>query len=256
MANIGSKLKEYFDSKGITQVNIASQLGVSKSYVNALFTGKREFGKQQAENWSNLFGLSSSWLLTGDGEMLKKDSTIEVSPVIEKSGEYLTENTNGVKFYDIGNGKYRIVVKKVPYSAYGRFINEADTLEPDKEGWKEESFESDQIVHGKYLAFDVKGESMDDGTRNSFEEGDVILVRELGKQHWHDPIRFKERPYWVIVSGTSVLLKQMIAQNMRTGDLTFHSLNSSPEYSDFTLNVNEIRALYYVLQKKPKTVKF
>lgn len=70
MTKISSKLKEYFDNKGITQADIALKLGVSKAYVNSLFTGKREFGKQQAETWSNLFGLSSSWLLTGEGNML------------------------------------------------------------------------------------------------------------------------------------------------------------------------------------------
>ena len=89
MANISSKLKEYFDNKGITQADIALKLGVSKSYVNSLFTGKREFGKQQAENWGNLFGLSPSWLLTGEGSMLKEgDSTpILQRDVIEKGGD-------------------------------------------------------------------------------------------------------------------------------------------------------------------------
>ena len=85
MGDIRQQLKEFFDSKGITQVEIASKLGVSKAYVNSLFTGKREFGKQQAETWSNLFGLSSSWLLTGEGNMLKKDDkTILRKDVIEK----------------------------------------------------------------------------------------------------------------------------------------------------------------------------
>ena len=75
MADIGDKLKEYFDNKGITQSEIAERLGVSKAYVNALFTGKRAFGKKQAEAWVNLFGLSASWLLTGEGEMLANENT-------------------------------------------------------------------------------------------------------------------------------------------------------------------------------------
>lgn len=49
-----------------------------------------------------------------------------------------------------------------------------------------------------------------------------------------------------------VLIKQIVAQNLETGELTFHSLNNSPEYSDFQLNMDQIRALYYVLQKKTK----
>ncbi len=45
-------------------------MGVSKAYVNRLFTGKAKFGKEAAEKWSNQYGLRKSWLLTGEGPML------------------------------------------------------------------------------------------------------------------------------------------------------------------------------------------
>lgn len=76
MQNIGEKLKEYFDSKGITQKEIADRLGVSKAYVNALFNGRNSFGKGQAEKWVNLYGLSKSWLLTGEGEMFTNKQAV------------------------------------------------------------------------------------------------------------------------------------------------------------------------------------
>lgn len=70
---IGKALQAYFDSQGITQVAIADKLGVSKAYVNSLFTGKRPFGKKQAEIWENEFGISRTFLLSGEGEMLKSE---------------------------------------------------------------------------------------------------------------------------------------------------------------------------------------
>ena len=69
MAIVGEELAKHFDSIGITQVDIANQLGVSKAYVNSLFSGRSRFGKKQAEKWSNQFGISKSWLLTGEGAM-------------------------------------------------------------------------------------------------------------------------------------------------------------------------------------------
>lgn len=94
MDDIGNKLKEYFDNKGITQSEIAEKLGVSKAYVNALFTGKRAFGKKQAEAWVSLFGLSASWLLTGEGEMLvqKKEESLPVPK---------TSYTTGRPYYNV-----------------------------------------------------------------------------------------------------------------------------------------------------------
>ena len=70
MVDIGRTLKEYFDKQGVTQQSIANTMGVSKAYVNRLFTGKAKFGKEAAEKWGNQYGLRKSWLLTGEGPML------------------------------------------------------------------------------------------------------------------------------------------------------------------------------------------
>jgi transcriptional regulator with XRE-family HTH domain len=61
------KLKKYFEGKGITQQQIADALGVSLQYVNQILNGKKFLGKKNAERLANLFGLSKSFLLTGEG---------------------------------------------------------------------------------------------------------------------------------------------------------------------------------------------
>ena len=65
-----------------------------------------------------------------------------------------------------------------------------------------------------------------------------------------------QRPYWVVVFESSVLLKQLIGQDLEQGMLTFHSLNPSPEYADFTISENDVRHLYYVIKKKPRQMDF
>ena len=233
----------------------ANRVNVSKAFAGDKKYLTESFLIRLNSTFGNIF--NEEWLLGDSSNMLKDRQETELSPIpLENNGEYFTENSNGIKFYDLGHGKYRMEVKLVPFCAYGRFANEANTLEPDKEGWKEESFECDQIVHGKYLAFEIKGDSMDDGSRGSFEAGDIVLVRELAREHWKDGLRFKDHPYWVVAFSSSVLIKQIISQDLQNGSITFHSLNPSPEYGDFTLKFDEIKALYYVLQKKPKIVKF
>lgn len=86
MAKLEDDLRKFFDSQKITQKDIANKLGVSTAYINSLFKGKRAFGKEQAEIWSNHFGLSPAWLLTGEGEMLKtnvQDDQIKEIPLEE-----------------------------------------------------------------------------------------------------------------------------------------------------------------------------
>lgn len=66
-----SALGKFLRDTGHTQSSIAAQLGVSQPYVNALLTGRKAFGKSQAKKWGDLYGLSPSWLLTGEGDMVR-----------------------------------------------------------------------------------------------------------------------------------------------------------------------------------------
>lgn len=238
---------------------------------------KAEFARQMEEtpqvisNWvargagkgvlskilSKFPSINANWLLTGEGEMISNNNLkTNVVPAHDTEGEFFVENSNGAKFFDLGNGRYKMNVPLVPFCAYARFANEVDTLEPDKEGWEAESFEVPQIVHGKYLSFEIKGDSMDNGTRESFEDGDKVLVRELDRIHWKDGLRYNKSPYWVIVFDSSVLIKQIIDQDINSGEITCHSLNNSPQYTDFKLKLDEIRKLYYVVQRKPRVVNY
>jgi transcriptional regulator with XRE-family HTH domain len=73
--DIGVELKKFFKEMGITQQKVANKLGISQAVVAALLNG-RPFGKKTAKRWSDEFGLQSTWLLTGEGNMLNNNQTI------------------------------------------------------------------------------------------------------------------------------------------------------------------------------------
>lgn len=54
------QLRQHFENEGITQKQIAERLGVNPGYINKLLTGKKAFGKKTAQQFQDLFGLSSS----------------------------------------------------------------------------------------------------------------------------------------------------------------------------------------------------
>lgn len=94
------ELYNYLSSKGLTQKSIAEALGVSEQYVNALLKGRSKFGKKQAEIWANKFGLSASWLLTGEGEMTKNVTTINHNVVHGDANNSIVGDNNTVG-YDV-----------------------------------------------------------------------------------------------------------------------------------------------------------
>nr|WP_314758846.1 helix-turn-helix domain-containing protein [uncultured Porphyromonas sp.] len=90
-----SSLVKFLRDTGHTQASIAAQLGVSQPYVNALLTGRKAFGKSQAKKWGDLYGISPSWLLTGEGTMVKDASAPVPVPVY-------AEDNPGASLPDIG----------------------------------------------------------------------------------------------------------------------------------------------------------
>lgn len=70
MKEITEKLSNYLNNRGLAQKYIANTLGISEQSVNALVNGRRQFGRKTSAEWQKHFGLSASWLMTGEGEML------------------------------------------------------------------------------------------------------------------------------------------------------------------------------------------
>lgn len=57
----------------MTQAMIANNLGTSTAYIGRLFSGASNFGAKTATRFSELYGLSVPWLLTGEGPMMAAD---------------------------------------------------------------------------------------------------------------------------------------------------------------------------------------
>lgn len=209
---------------------------------------------------SRNLNISETWLCTGEGVKYDLESKPETETSIPSNAipsvkvmeyEFIGENKNDGLFFIDQDGVMRISVPHVPYAARAEFPNMAEDLTPHLEEWSREMYIVDKRVRGRYLSFDVAGDSMDNGSRNCLQSGDKVLARELERDFWKD-IKTNDHRFWVIVFGSSVLIKEIVNEDLTQGTITCHSLNPSPEYHDFTLNLDEVKALYYVVKVKPK----
>ena len=239
---VKQRLVEYLNKKGIGQNKFERLAGISNGYISNLKSTPGE--SILTKILQSAPDLNRVWLLTGEGEMLNTD----VTPVGPADGGEVRENSHGVRFIDKGDSML-INVPLVPYTALGSPLDEYAQL-LQNEGSERISFPVDGMHHGKYFAFRVEGDSMDDGTFNGFRPGDIVLVRELDRQDWAPKLHISKWPFWVICWGNCVRLKQIVGQ---TGDsITCHSLNPSPEYCDFTLRLDDVYRLFNVVQVQPK----
>ncbi|WP_042369868.1 LexA family transcriptional regulator [Bacteroides neonati] len=200
--------------------------------------------------------VNTNWLLTGEGEMLQNSEESNPSTqtnatfVRTKGNDVYLETSSGIKYFELSGNKYRMRVPLVPFNAYARYANEVcSEVIQEREAWDEVEFIVDKIGHGNYMGFEIKGDSMDDDSKRSFTQGDIVLARELDKVHWKDGLRYEKYPFWIIVLEGTILCKQIIDHNMETCDITCHSLNPSPEYSDFNINLSKVYRIFNIIQK-------
>lgn len=104
----------------------------------------------------------------------------------------------------------------------------------------------DHELKGNYLAFEVKGDSMDDGTRESLIEGDRLMCRQIKQHLWQYKLHFNDWDFVIVHRTEGVLVKRIIAHNLERAEITIHSLN--PMYNDRVLSLNDVAQLFNVVE--------
>ncbi|WP_179022017.1 hypothetical protein [Winogradskyella forsetii] len=178
------------------------------------------------------------------------ESEIKVN---EPSEIYPTKSGNIIE--ELANGKYLLTVPMVPYKAHATYISEFTDAEYISDLTKV-SFIVDRIPRGKYQAFEIQNDSMNDATlergpsREAILNGDIVLGRELGKQHWTSKLNTNNYPYWIIVHKNTIVCKEIINHDVENGTITCHSLNDSPEFQDFDLKLDDCHQLFNIIKKQ------
>ena len=194
MEKVTKGLTNWLSSEGMTQKDVAEKLGVSEQFVNALFNGRREFGKKTANDWQKLFGLSASWLRTGEGKMLADDEAVD--------------NTDAIPEYDIdfscGNavmyadGSAPIVgsVRMPEYAGASAIVRATgSSMHPlissgDKVIIKEIHNWAENIIYGQIYGIETEGGVRTIKRIRRAKEHGTIILEPINKAEFDDtPIR-------------------------------------------------------------------
>jgi SOS-response transcriptional repressor LexA len=104
----------------------------------------------------------------------------------------------------------------------------------------------DHEAKGNYVAFEVRGDSMNDGTEESYLEGDRLLCREIAPYLWAESKLHIRKWDFVIVHEDGILVKRIIDHNVENHTITIHSLNDM--YPDRVIDLAEVRQIFNVIE--------
>lgn len=233
-------------SKNAVGVSIGDKNGMRLTHV---VSGRNEISEKLAADIVETYpNISYDWLLNGQGEMFKKDYPIQsnVTQIIsEPETNYKTKN--GSQFFELKNGKFRITVKKIPVKAFASYLSDFQNVEFLEE-MEDVSFTVDKLKKGNYLCFEVEEDSMNGGGINDTPDGAELLCRELERQYWKDG--FKGAKYgWVIVHNKTVVFKDLVDFDNKTGDITCRSRSGLPQHPDFRINLDDVLQIFKVIKR-------
>lgn len=176
---------------------------------------------------SNKFDINVNWIVSGIGEKYITPKQSEATLILE----------GGIMMVPLVN----------QYAHAGYMAGYADTEYIEmlpKIPWV-----VDHEYKGKYVSFEVRGDSMDDGMKHSYEQGDILLCREIHPDYWKCKLHIRQWDAFVIVHKTEgIVIKQIIDHDVENGIITCHSFN--PLYPDFKVNLREVSQLFNVVKQQ------
>ena len=218
-----SRVDKYCNYIGISNRQFCRQIGVTHGYFKPTL---KNIAPEVVERIGEEFpDLNLSWLVLGEGAMLTQNASM----VAEATEKYFTSHT-----------PVRVVTTtaRAGYSdSYyaDEYLKDMPTI----------MIESDREYKGKYLAFEIDGDSMEP----EYNKGDIVICREIPRDHWKTKLHFRDWDF-VIAHGTKgIMVKEITAHNVETGEITCHSLNSEI-HADFTLNLREVAYLYNIVEHR------
>lgn len=214
-------IKAFRKENNLTQIQLAEYLNVTQGFISQIEKGVRPFPEEY------------------------------ISKILSDGLYKLPQNNlpkNEVTFLD--NPNFVMVSVVGQYAAAGYLKGYAD--EEYIEALPKIPFFVDHDPKGKYMGFEVRGDSMDDDSTNSIIEGDTLICREIKPELWYDKLHIRKYFFVIAHKTEGVLVKQITKHNTETGDITIHSLNSF--YPDQVLNLRDVAQLFNVIQisRKPR----
>lgn len=164
---------------------------------------------------------------------------------LQKAAEiFKNENISNATVIDLGD---RIIlnvplVNQYAYAGYLSGFGDNEYVE----ALPTTPFIVDKEPKGKYIAFEVRGDSMDDGTSSSYINGDILLCREIKRELWQSKLHIKKWDFVIVHRTKGIVVKQIKDHNTGNGHIMLHSLN--PEYDDFTVKMDDVLQLFNVVQ--------
>lgn len=254
-------IKKIITHRDISARSLSNQIEVSEQSVSKMLSGKLTLTDKTLAKMAKALDVPFEIVKYGDEsalngfiyaadvptrgtELLKKH--YEANPIGLIDETEVDTSKSGMEFRDLDNGMVLMTMTLVPDYAYASYPH----------GWRDPEYLIElpkySIVlpmreQGLFRAFEVRGDSMDDGTKYSISHGDVAVGRWIDPDLWTMKLYNNGGTDFVIVTHDGIICKRVVGQDTKEGTITCASRNpNKTEFPNFQVRLSEVYELYKI----------
>jgi len=228
-------IKQLRRRNGINQTDLAAAIGVSLRTIQLYEKKDANIPIKNLTQIADFFKMSIAELYLQ--EVNEEESNYNAKKI---------KSAGGNVGHALPNGKYLVMAPVLLSNFHEQFLQELHLDNPITTGFVVDDFDD-----GGYMAFEIIGNAMNNGSIQSIPNGALVLGKLVATESLlgnsknellHTPL--------VFICNTRIICKQFTGYNDSKKSIRCSSLNSSPEYSDFEIELTDIRKVYKVVKKQ------
>lgn len=230
-------IKQLRRKKNISQSELGKDIGVSLRTIQLYERKDANIPIKNLTKIAEFFGLTIAELYMH-----------EVNDMGEAYTKKQPFTKQGSVFYPLDYGKYLMMAPLVLVEWHKKYVESLS-----KEGMQnpfQAGFVIDFLADEPHRVFEISGDSMNDGSLDAIPNKAFVLGLEIKKESLgRGNETFWNQPY-ILVCADRIICKQLTGFNKQAKSIQCHNLNTSPEYQDFELSLDEVLQVFKVVKKQ------
>ena len=231
-------IKELRKQKGLTQSDLAEAVGVSLRTIQTYEKKGASISNKRLEKIASYFELSVIEL--------------QIREVNEEEATYGNQKPFdhfGSRCYPLDFGKTFMLVRLLLAEKQEEYAKTINSKGEPKDVMKT-GFVLQTLRDSSHLAFEIAGDSMNDGSIESIPNKSIVLGVEYSLTELIKDSKLFLNQIMVLVLRDRITCKKIIAVDADQKEITCSNLNGSPEFNDFKLPLDEILQMFKVIKKQ------
>nr|WP_299171213.1 helix-turn-helix domain-containing protein [uncultured Allomuricauda sp.] len=231
-------IKRLRRSMGISQTHLAEAVGVSLRTIQNYEHKDANIPTKNLSKIATFFDLSIAELHLQEAN--------EMGETYTKRKTFIK---HGCTFSALDYGKFFVQTPLVLAERQKKYIESLAESRlgnsPFKTGFVIEFLEEDP-----HKAFEVSGDSMDDGSIHSIPNKTIVLGVKTKKEVFIREINALVDKTYILVCKNRIICKKVVGYNATQNTIQCQNLNSAPEYQDFDQPFSDILEVFRIVKKQ------